>query len=69
MDLFKKKNRSSEQELALEPKQDALEVRIEKHNEDAARYMSSQGIAVFASLDDSTEAIPATSIDLLSDSD
>jgi hypothetical protein len=69
MDLFKKKNRSSEQELALERKQDALEVRIEKHNEDAARYMSSQGVAAFATLDDSTEAVPATSLDPLSDSD
>ena len=69
MGLFKKKNQSSERELALECKQDALEVRIEKHNEDAARYMSSQGIAAFASLDDSTEAIPATSLDLLSDLD
>ena len=69
MGLFKKKNRSSEQELALEYKQDALEVRIEKHNEDAARYMSSQGIAAFASLNDSMEAIPAASLDLLSDLD
>ena len=69
MDLFKKKARSSKQELALECKQDALEIRIEKHNEDAARYMSSQGVAAFATLDDSMEAVPAASLDLLSDSD
>lgn len=68
MDLYKKKTRSSEQELALERKKDAHEVRIEKHNEDAARYMSSQGIAAFATLNDSAEAIPAASLDL-SDSD